>query len=123
MAGYMSQAWRSAALRPTRLVARYAHAGGACTEIIVAKSTYESGALDVLRARRPDIRVCLHEEEALPDCLWTAFRSGVQLESTLLEGQYLGAKKLSDEDTADVWNKVTTVKREYRVRAVLGEAY
>ncbi|KAJ1438866.1 hypothetical protein B484DRAFT_392041 [Ochromonadaceae sp. CCMP2298] len=120
MAGYMSQAWRSSALRPTRLVARYAHAtqpaaaGGACTEIIVAKSTYESGALDVLRALRPDIRVCLHEEEALPDCLWTAFRSGVQLESTLLEGQYLGAKKLSDEDTADVWNKVTTVKREYR---------
>lgn len=74
--------------------------------IIANSEDSTNPALKTFKSHNSDVCIAVaNVGEVIPvsNFLWTQYRNGIQLDSLVLEEQYLGQKKYEDNETAKIW--------------------
>lgn len=79
-------------------------------------SLYDSINFRFLQSNR-----CFDVGDGANKYLWTIFKDGLQLDSMILEEQYLGKLKLCDDDTATKWKELIDKRMKYLTEGSISE--
>lgn len=60
---------------------------------------------------RPHVQIHQVSQKS-KELIWTSFRNGLQIDSTILEPKYLGKHLQNETETAQAWNNLITTRSE-----------